>query len=278
MANVEWVRLQTDMFDNRKIKYIRTLPEGNNIVLIWVMLLTMAGRCNSNGLIFLTENVPYTTHMLAAELGFDETVVAMAISVFERLGMVATSGEALLISSWNEHQFVDGLEKIREKDRNRKREKKKQEQALLDSAENSTEIPRNDDGNSTDSSYIYNSLGFSSSSKDLKDNKDSSSNTNSIYKDIIDYLNITVGTHYSNSSKSTIKHINARLSEGFTIEDFKTVIDKKSDEWIGTQFEQYLKPDTLFGTKFEGYLNQKINPKGTKESKPLTGDEYWDSL
>lgn len=278
MANVEWVRLQTDMFDNRKIKYIRTLPEGNNIVLIWVMLLTMAGRCNSNGLIFLTENVPYTTHMLAAELGFDETVVAMAISVFERLGMVATSGEALLISSWNEHQFVDGLEKIREKDRNRKREKKKQEQALLDSAENSTEIPRNDDGNSTDSSYIYNSLDFSSSSKDLKDNKDSSSNTNSIYKDIIDYLNTTIGTNYSRTSKSTIKHINARLSEGFTIEDFKTVIDKKSKEWMGTDFEKFLRPDTLFSTKFESYLNQKINPRAATASKPQSGDEYWDSL
>ena len=58
MAEVKWVKLTTDMFDNRKIKYLRKLPEGNNIVLIWVMLLTMAGRCNSGGMIFITENIP----------------------------------------------------------------------------------------------------------------------------------------------------------------------------------------------------------------------------
>ena len=51
------------------------------------------------------------------------------------------------------------------------------------------------------------------------------------------------------------KHIKARLSEGFTIEDFKTVIDKKCAEWLGTDYEQYLRPQTLFGTKFESYLN-----------------------
>ena len=55
MAEVKWVKLTTDMFDNRKIKHLRKLPDGNNIVLIWVMLLTMAGRCNAGGMIFLTE-------------------------------------------------------------------------------------------------------------------------------------------------------------------------------------------------------------------------------
>ena len=59
-GEVKWVKMSIDMFDNRKIKYLRGLPEGNNIVLIWVMLLTLAGRCNSNGYIFLTENIPYT--------------------------------------------------------------------------------------------------------------------------------------------------------------------------------------------------------------------------
>ena len=62
---LKWIRLNIDMFDNRKIKYIRTMPEGNNIVLIWVMLLTMAGRCNDSGKIYLTESIPYTIPMLA---------------------------------------------------------------------------------------------------------------------------------------------------------------------------------------------------------------------
>ena len=130
--DVEWVKLQTDMFDNKKIKYIRTLPEGNNIVLIWVMLLTMAGRCNSGGLVFLTENIPYTTKILADELKFEESIVVMAIGVLEQLEMITTDGNRLLISGWEEYQNVDGLEKIREQTRLRNIEYRKRKRELLE--------------------------------------------------------------------------------------------------------------------------------------------------
>lgn len=72
---------------------------------------------------------------------------------------------------------------------------------------------------------------------------------------IISYLNEKAGTKFKPVSKDTQKHINARLEEGYTAEDFKTVIDKKVEEWQGTEMAQYLRPATLFGTKFEAYLN-----------------------
>lgn len=86
-----------------------------------------------------------------------------------------------------------------------------------------------------------------------------------IHKSVLDYLNEKLGTRYRTTSKNIIRHINARLNEGYTFEDFKIVIDKKFDEWIGTEFEKYLCPDTLFGTKFEKYLNQNILKPGNKE-------------
>lgn len=80
------------------------------------------------------------------------------------------------------------------------------------------------------------------------------------YAEIVDYLNAKAGTRYRASTASTRKHIKARLDEGFTVEDFKSVIDKKCSEWLGnSKMEQYLRPETLFGTKFEGYLNAKVN-------------------
>ena len=88
MAEVKWIKLHTGMFDNSKIKYIRTLPEGNNLVLIWVMLLTKAGKCNSNGFIFLTENIPYTPQMLAGELGLDVYLIELALATFSKLNMI----------------------------------------------------------------------------------------------------------------------------------------------------------------------------------------------
>lgn len=118
MANdVRWIKITTDMFDNRKIRHLRRLPEGNNIVLIWVMLLTMAGRCNSNGMIFLTENIPYTPKMLADELDFEENTVKLALTVLEQLDMVVMNQGYFAIAGWNEHQNVEGLDKIREQNR-----------------------------------------------------------------------------------------------------------------------------------------------------------------
>lgn len=78
-------------------------------------------------------------------------------------------------------------------------------------------------------------------------------------KDIINYLNDKCGTNYRHNSGATQRYIKARLKEGYTLENFKVVIDKKSDEWIGTEWEKYLRPETLFGSKFAGYLNQKVN-------------------
>lgn len=139
MADIEWIKITTDMFDNRKIKYLRTLPEGNNIVLIWVMLLTMAGRCNSSGMIFLTENIPYNTKMLADELGFDENVVKIAIASLENLNMVSTDSGCICIPGWEEYQNTDNLEKIREQTRNRvKKFRDKQKQIACNVTSNVT--------------------------------------------------------------------------------------------------------------------------------------------
>lgn len=118
MADVKWIKITVDMFDNRKIKHLRRLPDGNNIVLIWVMLLTMAGRCNSGGMIFLTENIPYTPKMLADELDFEEATVQLALKALEQLGMVSTSDNGfLMVDGWENHQNIEGMEKIRESKR-----------------------------------------------------------------------------------------------------------------------------------------------------------------
>lgn len=94
-------------------------------------------------------------------------------------------------------------------------------------------------------------------------NVDSIVSDESKVKFIVGYLNEKANTKFRYVSKDTKKHIHARLSEGFTIDDFKTVIDKKCADWRGTEWEQYLRPTTLFGTKFEAYLNAPITKRKT---------------
>ena len=147
MPDVKWIKITTDMFDNRKIKHIRKLPEGNNIVLIWVMLLTMAGKCNAGGMIFLTENIPYTTKMLADELDFEENVVIVALKALEEFGMIYTNENVLAISGWDEHQNIEGMEKIREQNRQRQARFKTKQKLLLG---NVTDNVISRDGNATE--------------------------------------------------------------------------------------------------------------------------------
>lgn len=130
MAEVKWIKLTTDMFDNRKIKHLRRLPDGNSIVLIWVMLLTMAGRCNSGGMIFLTENIPYTPKMLADELDFEENTVVLALNALKELNMIVTDHGYYSIAGWDEYQNTNRLSEIREYNRLAKQKSRAKQKAL----------------------------------------------------------------------------------------------------------------------------------------------------
>lgn len=86
-------------------------------------------------------------------------------------------------------------------------------------------------------------------------------------KEIIDYLNIRTNSHYKHSTDKTKSLIKARLKDGYKVDDFKLVIDKKYEEWVGTDMERYLRPETLFGNKFESYFNQKISSESKNMKK-----------
>lgn len=85
--------------------------------------------------------------------------------------------------------------------------------------------------------------------------------------EIIGYLNTISGKSYTTRSKTNMEHINARLREGFSTDDFKVVIEKKCKEWGGTTMDKFIRPQTLFGNKFEAYLNEKSHVKTSSESK-----------
>lgn len=95
-------------------------------------------------------------------------------------------------------------------------------------------------------------------------------------KEIIQYLNDVCGTRYRYQTKGTQEHINARLKEGYTVDDFKMVIDKKFEEWNGTDMEKFLRPETLFAGKFESYLNQKIVKKTYQSQTAQMLDGFYD--
>lgn len=112
--------------------------------------------------------------------------------------------------------------------------------------------------------YQVDTIGIPSIGKNSidKDKEYILSDDSDIVSEILSYLNEKVGTNYRPSTRKTRDLIKARQKENFSLDDFKTVINKKTAEWKGTDMEKYLRPETLFGTKFESYLNQReVKPK-----------------
>lgn len=136
MGEVQWIKIYIDMFDKRKIKKLRRLPAGNELLLIWIMLLAIAGKCNAGGMIYITESVPFTEEDLADELGFEVNTIRLAIDAFEKLDMIETNkGGFINVLGWEEYQNIDKLAEIREKNRisqQKSRAKKKLLQATND--------------------------------------------------------------------------------------------------------------------------------------------------
>ena len=82
-----------------------------------------------------------------------------------------------------------------------------------------------------------------------------------ICKEVISYLNLKAKKNFKVDTASHQKFIKARLKEGYVLEDFKKVVDIMVAKWKGTEYEQYLQPQTLFGNKMDNYLNQPMPRK-----------------
>lgn len=252
MSDVKWIKLSMKMFEDEKIKLIEHMPEADTMLVIWIKLLSQAGKSNDHGYIYLSENIPYTDEMLSTIFNRPLNVVRMALGVFRQFGMIEIDEDNFIsICNWEKHQNVAGLDKIREQARLRKQ--KERERKKL-------ELPQPCHVTVTQSHATDIELELEEE-LDIDKERDKENVTNvptSIYQEIIDYLNKKANTNYRSTSKSTQTLIKARLKEKFALEDFQTVIDKKSSQWINdTKMNVYLRPKTLFGTNFESYLNEK---------------------
>lgn len=135
MADIKWIKLTTNIFENRKIRQIECLPDGDSIVVIWVKLLCLAGNINDGGCIYLTKEIPYTDQMLATQFNRPLATVQLALQTFAQFGMIEIVDNILCVSNWERYQNVEGMEKIREQTRARVA-KHREKQKLL--AENVT--------------------------------------------------------------------------------------------------------------------------------------------
>lgn len=225
MAEVKWIKVMVDLFDDEKIIMIDQFPGADTLMIVWFKLLCFAGKQNNGG-VFTVAGVPHNAETLAAAFRRKPATVQRALDVFEQFGMIEIVDGVITITNWEKHQNIDGMDKIREQ--NRDRQKKWYDQQKTKKTTTHTpppDPPKPDEDSDTVSA-------------------------------IIAYLNEKAGTNYRTTGAKTKSLIRARIAEGFTEDSFRTVIDHKCGEWLSDpKMRGFLRPETLFGTKFESYLN-----------------------
>lgn len=132
MADVKWIKITTDIFDDEKILLIESLPDAYAIIVVWFKLLCLAGKQNNSGVFMMTDKIPYTDKMLATIFRMKETTVQLALQTFQEFGMVEIIDGVITIPNWGKHQNLDQLESKKEYMRNYMSEYREKQKALTE--------------------------------------------------------------------------------------------------------------------------------------------------
>ena len=119
MAEVQWIKVNTDIFDNEKIKKLLRNRDGDSYLRVWIQLLTLAAKCNANGAVLIGENIPMTLDDLAKAMHKTLPKLTQMVQALFELDMILVEDGTIYIKNWNRYQNADELEKIREQTRKR---------------------------------------------------------------------------------------------------------------------------------------------------------------
>lgn len=120
MAGISWIKLSVNIFDDEKIKLIKSMPEGDAIILIWIQLLCLAGKTNDNGAVYIGQHMNYTDEMISTICNQPLNTVRIALKAFEQFEMINLGEDGLIsISNWEKHQNIEGMDRVREQTRKR---------------------------------------------------------------------------------------------------------------------------------------------------------------
>lgn len=132
MAEVKWIKITTDVFDDEKILLIESMPSADSIITIWFKLLILAGKQNNNGVFMMSNKLPFTDEMLATIFRRDLNTVRLALKTFEEFGMIEVVDNVITIPNWNKHQTLDAYEKKKERDRIYQQNRRKKQKNLIE--------------------------------------------------------------------------------------------------------------------------------------------------
>lgn len=265
MADIKWIKITTDIFDDEKILLIESLPEPYAIITCWFKLLCLAGKQNNSG-VFMMGRIAYTDKMLAAIFRMKESTVTMALRTFEDFGMVEIVDGVITIPNWNKHQSLDAYEKRKERDRIYQAERRAAQRALVEGSKSSDA--------STDTSSDIALLDID---KEKETERDKESKRNTDLQSVVSlFHSICISFPKIRSlSDARKKAIRARLNT-YSLDDFRTVFEnaeassflKGSNDRNWTATFDWLIKDSNMAKVLEGNYADKGKKYSYKEKVP----------
>lgn len=284
MDGVKWIKLDTGIFQSPKVRKLRRMPSGDTVVLIYIDLLTIAGRQGSTGELMLTDSIPFDLEDLAYECDTDVNTMRMAMAMLNQLSMVSLREDGCyVVDGWGDHQAVDGgAAKHRERQR-RYRERQKAVKALpaetLSVTDNVTSDASVTVTRDVTRDVTVDALEIRDKSKEEERKEKEKEKRERDVTEVIEYLNARSGKQFRTNGKETRSLIRARLSSGYTVDDLKAVVDSKCAAWGADQrMREYLRPSTLFAPKkFDEYLanaRAPATPARAPDGQPIDFSIY----
>ena len=221
MADVKWIKITTDIFDDEKILLIESLPEADSIIVIWFKLLCLAGKQNNSGVFLMGDKIAYTDKMLATIFRRKEATVQLALQTFEQFGMVEIIDGVITIPNWEKHQTLDAYEQKKERDRIYQAERRKKQKLLAS---------KSSDNQTIESSYVENNRSLEEDIEREEEKEidiEEREKEKISYQQIADLYNSLCPSFPSIKALSDArkKAIKARLNT-YTIDDFTTLFRK----------------------------------------------------
>lgn len=265
-----WLKLPSGFFGQKEIKRLRSIAGGDTYTVIYLKMLLRS--LDDDGRLYFEGFGDDFADELAMDIDEDRDNVRMTIQYLQRskLLMPGDDGSYLLVAVKDmTGSETDSARRMRK----HRQAKEISDQRSLEASHCDTHVTTSDTAVTKCDTEIDKEI---EPEREKEIEREPERDTPKAPKGrdaspdiarIVDALNARAGTHYKASSEVTRRHINARLAEGYTVEDFETVISKKCQEWMGTEMEKFLRPETLFGTKFESYLNARIRPSRREYSE-----------
>lgn len=261
MADVKWIKIVTDIFDDEKVLLIESLPEHDAVIVIWFKLLCLAGKMNNGGVFMMNDKIPYTEEMLSTIFRRPLNTIRLALTTFEQFGMIERIDNVITIPNWSKHQTLDQLEARKEYMRDYMQGYRDKQKKLASKA----------------NGKVYSKVNVSSLEEDIEEDKDIDINTvqkictKIVPKADIEALFENVWKLYPNKKgKGQVSEAKKKKLYEVGFEQLEIAIQRYKEELKKDDWRKPQNGSTFFNSGYIDYLDGNYQPGEVGQPKAKT--------